>query len=98
MIFVIWLFQIVFLNGFYRQTKVSELKSLANTISANIDSNDLSNIVTEVAGRNNICAKITDTQNNVEINVDTVPRCVLHQMTAQDLTNLYLQAKQHGGS
>ena len=54
MIFVIWLFQIVFLNAFYRQTKISELKSLANTISANIDSNDLSNIVTEVAGRNNI--------------------------------------------
>lgn len=98
MIFVIWLFQIVFLNGFYRQTKVNELKSLANTISANIDNNDLSNIVTEVAGRNNICAKITDTENNVEINVDTVPRCVLHQMNTQDLANLYIKAKQQGGS
>lgn len=98
MIFIIWLFQIVFLNAFYRQTKISEIKTLAKTINENVDNNDLSTLVTELASQSNICARVINTTTNIEINANTVPKCLLHRMTDQDLSQLYTQAKQNGGS
>lgn len=98
MIFIIWLFQIVFLDSFYKRIKIDELKSLSRTISENIDNQDLSSIVTEVGSRNNICAKILNTSGNVEINVDTAPNCALHHLSGQDLITLYLEAEKRGGA
>ena len=97
MVFVIWLFQIALLDYFYRQTKIDELKSLSGTIAENIDNQDLTALVTEIAGRNNICAKIIDADGGVEINVDTVPDCVLHRMSDQELAELWQEAQKSGG-
>lgn len=98
MVFVIWLFQIVLLDYFYKQTKIDELKSLSDTVVENIDNQDLTALVTEVAGRNNICAKIIDTSGNIEINVDTVQGCVLHRLNEQELASLWQTAQEKGGS
>ncbi|MEG0377339.1 MAG: HAMP domain-containing sensor histidine kinase [Eubacterium sp.] len=98
MIFIIWLFQIVFLDNFYKCTKIEELRSLSKTISENIDNQDLSALVSQIGGRNNICAKILNTSGNVEINVDTSPNCALHHLSNQELIQLYLKAEQNGGT
>lgn len=98
MVFVIWLFQIVLLDFFYKQTKVDELHSLSDTIVENIDNQDLTALVTEIAGRNGICAKVIGINGGMEINVDTVPNCVLHRMNETELSGLYTAAENSGGS
>ena len=98
MVFVIWLFQVVFLSAFYRQSKIDELTALSKTIAENLDNQDLDTLITEVAGRNNICAMILDTSGNVLINVDTAPGCALHRLGSTELTALYAKAIKHGGS
>lgn len=98
MVFVIWLFQIVFLSAFYRESKIDELESLSETIAENINNQDLDTLITEIAGRNNICALILDSSGNTLINVDTAPGCALHHLNAQEIQGLCVKAKEHDGT
>jgi len=57
---VLWLFQIVFLDAFYRKIKVMEIKRNAVEIINNIDSENISEIITGISDNNNITVSITD--------------------------------------
>lgn len=45
---LLWLFQIVFLDDFYRSIKVTEVKTTAKYISTHIDNTDLTNILNSI--------------------------------------------------
>ncbi|MEG2684673.1 MAG: hypothetical protein RR929_01280, partial [Erysipelotrichaceae bacterium] len=44
MIFLLWMFQIVFLQDFYKFFKTRDIKKGANTIAQNLDNKDLTTI------------------------------------------------------
>jgi signal transduction histidine kinase len=57
---VLWLFQIVFLDSFYKKIKVMEIKRNAAEIISNIDSENIDKIITDISDKNNITVSITD--------------------------------------
>ncbi len=98
MIFAIWLFQIVFLDAFYRQSKIDELHSDATIIENNLENADITSVLSEIMEQSNVCIKIVNMTVGTEMNVDRSPNCVLHRLGAQELAQLYLKAKENNGS
>ncbi len=52
---LLWVFQVVFLNSFYKAIKTREIKTSAQTIARNIDSGNLSATVQSLSQRNQMC-------------------------------------------
>jgi len=57
---VLWLFQIVFLDAFYIKIKTSEIRRNASVIINNIESDNISEMITEISNNNDITINITD--------------------------------------
>jgi signal transduction histidine kinase len=57
---VLWLFQIVFLDSFYKKIKVTEIRRNAAVIINNIESENINEIITDISDNNNITVNITD--------------------------------------
>jgi signal transduction histidine kinase len=57
---VLWLFQIVFLDTFYKKIKVTEIRRNAAVIINNIESENINEIITDISDNNNIIVNITD--------------------------------------
>jgi signal transduction histidine kinase len=57
---VLWLFQIVFLDTFYKRIKVTEIRRGAAVIINNIESENISEIIADISDNSNITANITD--------------------------------------
>jgi signal transduction histidine kinase len=57
---VLWLFQIVLLDTFYKKIKVTEIRRNASVIINNIESENLDKIIADISENNNIIVNITD--------------------------------------
>ena len=60
LLIVLWLFQIVFLDTFYKRIKVTEIRRNADVIINNIESEDIDNFIAVISENNNITVNITD--------------------------------------
>jgi len=60
LLIVLWLFQIVFLDTFYKKIKVAEIRRSAAFIINNINNENINEIITNISNNNNITVNITD--------------------------------------
>jgi len=60
LLIVLWLFQIVFLDTFYKKIKVTEIRRNVIEIINNIESDNIGEIITDISNNNNIIVSITD--------------------------------------
>jgi signal transduction histidine kinase len=60
LLIVLWLFQIVFLDTFYKKIKITEIRRNATVIINNIESENINEIITDISDNNNITVNITD--------------------------------------
>ena len=58
MIILLWLFQIVYLDQFYEQTKRDQIESAYNNISQHLDDDDLADYTKDIALMYNICVDV----------------------------------------
>ncbi len=104
MLVVLWLFQIVFLNSFYKFIKTNEIKKLANQIVQNIDNSNIQNIIDDICMDNYISTRIIDTTEQIpnyfkeiySFEVAKTGRIV--RMSNIDLYRCYIDAKEQGGT
>lgn len=82
---LLWLFQIVLLDDFYRLQKTDMLKASSQSIVQNIDSEDLSALVNRIAEQNNVCVLVTTSSMQELATADVMPGCILHRMNPHDL-------------
>ena len=82
---LLWLFQIEFLDDFYRLQKTDMLRSSSNSIVGNIDNDDLQTLVDRIAEENSVCVLVVDEDMDVVCENDITPRCVIHHMSRRDL-------------
>lgn len=96
---VLWLFQTVFLEQFYKSVKTGQVKSCAYSIADNIDSDELTDLITEIEEQNTMFVTIYNTD-------DTRFSCVYSSTSqpgfqsdiAQDtIAAIYHQAQSNGG-
>jgi signal transduction histidine kinase len=101
MIILLWLFQIVFLESFYKAIKTQAIKSSAESITRNIDNEDITTLIDRIAEQNSMCIRmvtVADTNFTDLHSVDVMPDCVIHKMPLDKTYALYEQASRNGGT
>lgn len=82
---LLWMFQIVFLDEFYRMQKTEMLRSFSNGIVHNIDNENLQTLADRIAEQDNVCVMVTDEAMRVIVTAESWNGCLIHHMNRFDL-------------
>lgn len=89
---LLWLFQIVLLDDFYRYFKTQMVSSSGDILAQNMDNPDLDALANQLSNRNSICVLILDADQQPLISCEASISCVLHKANAQTLAFFCQQA------
>lgn len=95
---LLWCFQVIFLEEFYKAIKTRELNAAADSISEQMFESDLSTLLKNLAQQNQVCAMAIGTDGSLIASADTLPNCRIHKMPPAELFSLYAAAVENGGS
>ena len=62
---VLWLFQTVFLESFYKSIKTSQVKACAHSLADNIESDDVSDLITDIEDKNGMTVAVYNTESDI---------------------------------
>ena len=93
LLLLLWLFQVVFLDEFYRMQKRYMLRSSAESIIQNIDNENLQTLVYRIAEQNSVCVLVTDQKLRTLAAAEAWNGCVVHHMGANELRRLASSAE-----
>jgi len=96
-ILLLWVFQVVFLDDFYKSIKQNEIKNYASKIKQNINSDNLSDIVTQIATDGDLSAIIVKENGEVRVAVEGSAGSLIFRMPTNQFNNYYRLAKENGG-
>lgn len=96
----LWIFQIAFLDSFYRHIKMNDIKSSAQEIQKKIhlDPEQLHDELSELAQQKMMCILITDEMGYILGSYEATPNCVIHRFSPAMRMRVYLRTEQNGGS
>lgn len=97
LLFLLWIFQTVYLERFYKIIKKKELDNAAENIISVINDEDLETAVETIAGRYDICILIADMEGNTLYSAETTMECLVHRMRQEDIKNIIEQATEENG-
>ena len=97
LIVLIWLFQVVFLKDFYENIKLNEIESAAQSIMANIDNEELGELVDRISVSNDVCIEILDSSGAELYSSDILPDCIIHHMAVFQKLELLAKTISQGG-
>ena len=97
LLLILWLFQTVFLESFYRSIKISDVKKTGDSISQNIDSKNLSDYISTISQNNDVCIDILSPNGESIVSSDYSRDCVIHKMSISDKQRLIESTKNNGG-
>lgn len=97
LLLLLWLFQVVFLDAFYRSIRTGDIKKAAATITKAMDSASFSEELEELSHRNNACVVILAADGTELYSVHTAPDCVLHKGNSAEKNLLHYQQAVEGG-
>lgn len=98
LLIMLWLFQIVFLDDFYKAIKINNIKSSAETIEKNVDNEDMETLLESISKSNATCIRLLNEQGTDLYSMDVIPDCAIHRMPPGDLYDLYKNAERTGGT
>ena len=88
LLMLLWLFQIVLLDDFYRLQKTDMLKSSSQSIVQNINNKNLDALVDRIAEENNVCILVTSDTMVEMASAVVSPGCIVHHMNPRDLQQI----------
>lgn len=102
MLILLWLFQTVFLESFYKAIKTKNITSCAQSIEQNIDNNELYLLIDTIANQNDTCVLICSPLGNGKYktvySAENSSLCSIHSLTDGELDNYYKTAIQNDGT
>ena len=96
---VLWLFQTVFLESFYKSVKTSQVQSCARSLSDNISSEDLEDLIFDISEQNNMMVSIYNTTSSI-ITLDRTSVFLpgfKSDIDMREVYDYYAQAKANNG-
>lgn len=82
---LLWMFQIVFLKPFYRNTRINDVRYVASVIEENLKKDTLSEGVVKLVIQNNVCISVYNEQGDQVYFVDTLGvNCFILSQNHQD--------------
>lgn len=94
---LLWLFQTVFLDSFYRAIKTRSLRQAAQTVVQNIDHDDLQTLLDQLAQQGDLCIRVVNAAYEDLYSADSLPFCVIHRGNAVMLRDYGRKAAEAGG-
>ncbi len=82
---LLWLFQIVWLDEFYRWDKTRQICQASDVVAANLDSDQLESLMDHLAGRNDVCILLLDGEGRRLCASEDIRFCLIHHMSKGDL-------------
>ncbi|MBC8569275.1 HAMP domain-containing histidine kinase [Oscillospiraceae bacterium NSJ-54] len=98
MLVLLWLFQTVFLESFYKAIKTQNIKSTAENITTNINNENLDTLLSTLAQRNDTCIRIVDENFANLYSYETTFECTIHKMGVGEMEAFRQKARQEGGT
>ena len=81
---LLWLFQIVWLDDFYRWNKTRQIRQTADIVADNMENAELSTLVNHMASRSDICILLLDEWGKTVLASDDIRSCLIHRMSMVD--------------
>ena len=99
LLIVLWLFQTVFLESFYKTVKTKQVKSCAYSLADYIDTDSFSDLVTEIEEQNSMVVGVYDTSDTVFIctYASTAQYGFDSKISMNSVYELYQSAVNNGG-
>lgn len=98
LLILLWLFQVVLLDGFYTVIKKGSIKSTAQTIIQNIKSENVEELLERISHMDNLCIRIVNEDLETVYSEETMPNCTIHKMEPDRLAAIYEEAAANKGS
>ena len=83
---MLWLFQIVGLDDFYRYHKTKQVISTAEAMLSNLDNPEVEVLADQLSAQNDVCILILDANKRTVISSEDTQFCLIHRMSQHDLT------------
>ncbi len=94
---VLWLFQVIFLDDFYKFIKSEDAKGAVEKVIKAVDSDDLDAALLSIAYKKDVCVLITDVNGGVLTGCDYIPGCIIHHMAPSSVQSLAVAAAAKNG-
>ena len=83
---MLWVFQIVLLDDFYRHYKTNRLTGAADALIGNMGNEELDVLAEQLATRNELCIMLLDAEFRPLVSSEGQQFCLIHRMKARDLS------------
>ncbi len=97
MILLLYLFQVVFLEQFYKTVKYNEIKTSTTVIEKNLDNDELETLMARISQENDICIGLYTSEGKKIAESHILRDCVIHNMPGDVLFRYYDKAVGEGG-
>ena len=81
---LLWLFQIVWLDDFYRWNKTRQIRQTSDILTNNMDSAELEQLIDHLAGRSDMCILLLDEHGKTIQASEDIRYCLIHRMSKTD--------------
>ena len=98
MLVLLWLFQIVFLNSFYKSIKTQNIKSCAESIISNVDNDSLQDLINQISSQNDVSVRIVDSSFSDLYTSESTLIGGVNKLTRLELYQFYLEANAGNGT
>lgn len=82
---LMWLFQIVWLDDFYRWDKTRQIRAASDAVAQNLDSDELDQLMNHFASRSDACILLLDGKRHALHSSEDIRNCLIHRMSGRDL-------------
>lgn len=81
-----WLFQIVWLDDFYRYYKTNQVSAAASAVLDNLDNSEVKVLADQLAKQNDVCILVLDSKYRTVLSSEDTQFCLIHRMDIRDLS------------
>lgn len=96
LLFFVWLFEITFLESFYENTKIEEIKELSGQVVEILDHENSEVYLNSLARQNDACIRVIDDKKDTF--ASNRAGCQLNNLSYNDIYYLLIKAQNNGGS
>lgn len=86
---LLWVFQVVFLDAFYKSIKIREIQTSAQSLAKNIDSADFTTVIQNISQNTQISILVSDANGNKLYESSSQPNSIIQMMNAKALSLTY---------
>lgn len=87
---LLWVFQVVFLDDFYKEIKIREIQTSAQTLAKNIDSSDFATTMQNIVQNTQMSIIVSDENGAKLYDEVTQPNNIFQQFNSRILTQIYI--------